>query len=228
MAVVAALTFLGALLLVWVQLDGPIGRVKVEGKLDDSERDQVRGVVAGALDGGLMSADLETLRAEIKALSWPRTVSIRRQWPDTLIIEVQKPTVVAVWQDAYLGSDGQIVKLPGKQDNLPIFDCRISEPRFAMQIYHRLSKQVDRAGLDIERLSENALGEWTIMFADGVTLMLGAEQADERLGRFLTVYEQRLVMRFDQVAHVDARYANGVAVSWNPPKPADALLARAR
>ena len=83
-----------------------------------------------------------------------------------------------------------------------------------MEIFHRLSEASSPQGLEISELSENELGEWSLTFTEGVTLKLGAEELPERLARFLSVYTQRLAQRFDEVAQVDARYANGVAVSW--------------
>ena len=37
---------------------------------------------------------------------------------------------------------------------------------------------------------------------------------DTRFQRFITVYENRLASRLDEVSRVDARYSNGVAVQW--------------
>ncbi len=234
MSKVLALLMIAALggvsLVVWVQLDAPVTRVQVNGLLNEAEREQIRRVVVEGIDGGMLSADLFDLRVQIEALSWPRSVAIRRAWPAGLELEVEKPMVVAVWQDAYLSSDGQVVHLPGTSLDLPIFDCSLSQPRLAMEVFHRLSEASDLHGLEITRLSENVLGEWALTFDKGVTLNLGARDMQERLQRFLSVYRARLVERFDEVQQVDARYANGVAVSWHASDPGQSpgLLAAAK
>jgi cell division protein FtsQ len=99
-----------------------------------------------------------------------------------------------------------------------------------MEVFHGLSEATDLQGLQITRLSENELGEWALTFDQGITLKLGARDMQERLQRFLSVYRARLVERFDEVQQVDARYANGVAVSWqvNEPQQSPALLAAAK
>ncbi|MDX1552747.1 MAG: cell division protein FtsQ, partial [Marinobacter sp.] len=43
---------------------------------------------------------------------------------------------------------------------------------------------------------------------------LGRDQVEERFERFITVYQERLASRSDEVSRVDARYSNGVAVQW--------------
>ncbi len=225
---VVALGFL--FLVVWVQLDAPVEHVMVNGQLDDAERDQIRRVVIDNIDGGLLSADLNNLQNRIEALSWPRSVAIRRAWPAGLELHVDKPMVIAIWRDAYLGSDGQIVRLAGARSDLPTFDCSLSEPRLAMEVFHRLSEQSGLHGLEITRLSENELGEWVLTFSQGVKLRLGARDLTERFQRFLSVYRQRLAERFVEVDLVDARYANGVAVSWRTEEPSEApgMLAAAK
>lgn len=225
-AVVVSLGCLG--LLIYVQLDAPVARVKVSGQLDGAESQQIRRAVRQTVDGGLLSADLDKLRSSILDLGWPRAVTIRRSWPDSLEIAVEKPTVVARWNDAYLSSDGRIVQLPGTRRNLPIFDCSLSEPRFSMEVFHRLSEASALHGLVIETLEENELGEWSLTFEQGLALTLGAENLTERLDRFLIVYQQHLENRLAEIAQVDARYDNGVAVSWRAPDRSVALVASTR
>jgi cell division protein FtsQ len=209
---------LGLTLVAYVQLDQPVDRVMVQGQLDTAERQQVRAAVQRTLDGGLLSSDLSAISTGILELGWPRSVAIRRDWPGALLIEVEKPAVVARWQDAYLASDGRVIRLPTEHGGLPRFDCAVSEPQRAMEVYHRLNEIATGAGLGINALEENLLGEWdlTLGTPNGAALKvrLGAENVDERLGRFAVVYRQQLAGRALEIESVDARYDNGVAVSW--------------
>lgn len=200
----------------WIRLDVPIERVKVEGRLAEAERVQVRRVVDASLNGGMLGADLDELRIAIEALSWPRFVTVRRVWPAGLQISVEKAMVVARWNQAYLTADGQVVEMPTDQLGLPILNCATSQPKAALETYLRLSIIASDAGLALAMLEENELGEWMLKFPNGVSLMLGSERLSERFERFVVVYRQQLQARFDQVAHVDARYASGVAVRWVP------------
>jgi len=59
------------------------------------------------------------------------------------------------------------------------------------------------------------LGEWTLTFSNGINLNIGAGEFDARVQRFVAVYASELSGLVDQVATVDARYANGIAVSWH-------------
>ncbi len=217
----AAATFLLLVLMagfVYLQLDQPVTRVNVTGQLLPEERQAIEAAVLEHLNGGILSADLDALQAGILDLAWPRAVAIRRSWPGTLSLEVEKPAVVARWQDAYLASDGRVVHLPVGVPGLPRLDCAVAEPRDAMEMFHRLSEAAEAAGLFIEHLGENAFGEWQVLVSNGsvqrLPVRLGAEAVDERLDRFLLVFQEHLSARATEIAAIDARYHNGIAVSW--------------
>jgi cell division septal protein FtsQ len=87
-----------------------------------------------------------------------------------------------------------------------------------MEMYHRLNEIATGSGLSIAALEENLFGEWDLIFrtpnGQSLRVRLGAESVAERLSRFTVVYRQQLAGRAMEIAAVDARYDNGVAVSW--------------
>jgi cell division protein FtsQ len=215
----------------WIRLDAPVQRILVQGKLDAAEKAQITDVVAAHLDGGLLGADLDELTARLVELSWPRQVSIRRVWPDQLVIRVAKAMVVAAWDDAYLTSDGQVVRLAEKRPDLVRFDCAITGPLPAMELFQRLDTAGAGTGLEITMLRENSRGEWTVVYGGNppgyLPVNLGAVDLHSRLARFVTVYRQSLADRVDNIAQIDARYANGVAVSWRAGLDSNSAVASA-
>ena len=208
------IALLMAAMTVWHLLDRPISEVRVEGRLNPAEQNQVRESLAGSIDGGLLSADIQVTRSALQALSWPRHVNVRRVWPDRLEVTLDKALVVAGWGEDYLTIEGEVVQLAARQPDLVQFDCRHTAPGAALELYQRLQRTVSPANLKIQRLKENQLGEWTLAFSNGVALNIGSSEFDDRVRRFVAVYRAELAERAQQVVSVDARYANGIAVSW--------------
>lgn len=201
----------------WIALNEPIRSVHVEGRLTNDEQRAIRDVVTQSLERRLLSVDLDRVKQRIHSLSWPREVSLRRVWPATLLIVVEKEALVARWGDeGFLTSDARIVQLAQGRGSLPSFDCRLSTPKVAMEAFHRFQEVLGEHDLVIEVLQENASGEWRITLSNGVTVMLGNQRLLNRIRRFTLVYSQALSDRIENVAYVDARYANGVAVRWEP------------
>ncbi len=215
---VVAVIFAGVALAAWSawqQLDRPVRSVRVEGTLSGAEQQAIRAVVSESLDQGVLSLDLEDLTGRIRMLSWPRSVAVRRIWPDGLVIRVEKESVVAAWGDGgYLNSAGRVVQLADGVSSVPTLATALSTPRRAMEVYQMLRSRLDAGGLSIVQLEENALGEWLMTLDGGTTVALGNESLGIRLDRVLQAYRRVLNMRREEVAHVDARYDNGVAVRW--------------
>ena len=201
--------------LLWIELNQPIRTVRVAGGLTVAERHEVRDAISSSLGEGLLGIDLASVRADIRALSWPREVTVRRLWPAGLEVQVEKDLALAVWgNDGYLTSDGRVMQFPDVLAGLPAFLCARSSPRDAMEIYGRLRQTLTGTGVEISTLRETELGEWEVDLDSGVRVVLGRDGLVERMHRFRLVYERALQDQLERVRYVDARYANGVAVRW--------------
>ena len=216
----------------WLAVDRPVRVVKVEGQLAESEAAQIRRRIGRVLESRLLTMDVAQLRERVMELSWPGEVSVRKVWPDTVVVRVSRRTVVARWADAgYLTPAGEIVSTPNGPVDVPEFDCALSSPREAMEIYRYLQGMATGVGLVIRRLSENEIGEWRLEFAErpdwrisgpggaktGPVVMLGADRLRERMQRFLVAWSRLLGQRAGEVDYVDLRYGNGIAVRWRDP-----------
>ena len=80
----------------------PLGEVRIEGALRDAERrlvqEQLHGLLQGAQPARILTVDLEAVAAGIRSLGWAQAVTVRRVWPETLIVAIQRQLLVARWQ----------------------------------------------------------------------------------------------------------------------------------
>lgn len=202
----------------WVELNQPIRTVRVVGELTPGEQAEIRNSISGSIGRGLLGVDLDLLRADIYALSWPRSVTVRRRWPASLEISVEKDLAVATWGDqGYLTSDGRVMQFPDTPAGIPVFHCARAEPREAMEIYGLLNETLASTTMEISALRESELGEWEVELDNGVRVALGGHALAERMRRFRLVFERALQDRSELVRYVDARYVNGIAVRWKEP-----------
>ncbi len=239
--VLAALAYVG--FASWFAVD-EVRLVRVEGELAPPEAAQVRRRVGQVLDGRLLTVDVSELRERIMTLSWPDDVSVRKLWPDTLLVRVTRRTLVARWgDDGYLTPSGELVRTPSGPPGVPVFDCAVSGPARALAVYRRLRGLAAETELRVARLSENEIGEWKIQLvnprgwssdvldgsvpatratsgsvssavAGGPTLMLGAQDLDQRMGRFLVAWSRFLGGLGADIDMIDLRYDYGMAVRW--------------
>ena len=160
----AALIGLGAC--GWLAIDRQVLVVKVEGQLEEAEAAQIRRRIGRLLRGRLLTMDVAELRERVLELSWPEEVSVRKVWPDTVVVRVARRTVAARWAEAgYLTPAAEIVSTPNTSLDIPTFDCALSSPKEAMAMYRYLKGMVQGTGLVIDRVVENEIGEWQLTFS---------------------------------------------------------------
>lgn len=226
-AIMGVAALLAAALWGFLLLDKPVRVVEVHGQIAPEEAQQVRRHIAESAPMRLLSTDLDALREQVLALSWPRRVSLRRIWPDKLSVFIVRETVVARWGNAaYLSDTGAVVNSPDEPGAVPHLHCALASPKEALATYRHLRSIASQGGLTITALKENALGEWRLTFANGARAFLGAAFLHDRMHRALKVHRHLAEHGLAGVDYLDLRYPNGAAVRMAvDAAPADLLAA---
>jgi len=173
---------------------------------------------AGAWIGkSYFATDLAEVKAELEQRPWVASAAVRRVWPGRLEIDIREKKPLAYWTDGRLVSRSGELFLPpnpevaGRLPRLAGPDERVRE---VISMARSMSDQLAGYGLGFAGLSVEQRGAWTLTLSNGIEVVLGRDKVEQRFERFITVYENRLASRVDEVSRVDARYSNGVAVQW--------------
>ena len=211
--VVAAFFLAG---LTWRVLQAPVEAVRIAGDLTRVEHEEVRAAVVAALQSAVTG--VSDIAEAVRDLDWARDASVRRVWPQTLQVWVERAAITARWgEDRYLTTGGEVVAAPEPPlGALPNLSGTLSSGPETMRVYEMLSDRLAAHGIGLTSLEETALGGWRLTLDTGATVLLGADDLAGRIDRVLVVYEDALRDRAHQVARLDARYGSGVAVRWRP------------
>ncbi|GMM89343.1 cell division protein FtsQ/DivIB [Vibrio fortis] len=168
--------------------------------------------------GTFMSQDIDVLQDSLEALPWVSVVSIRKQWPDTIKVFLTEHQAAAIWNgnmllnengDVFNGDIGQLegdrVKLYGPQDS--------SQEVIAK--WRQITPLINSVGLSVTSLVLNERRAWQIILDNGIRLELGKDSLDERVERFISLYNE-LGDKANRVSYIDLRYDTGAAVGWFP------------
>ncbi len=197
--------------------DWPIRWLEVEGELERITSAQVRAAVADHSARGFFLVDIEGARQSVEALPWVASAVVSRRWPDALVIELVEQRSVARFNEHELfGRTGTLFSVAGTSgmQGLPRLQ---GPPDRASEIFERwlqLRALLQPADLDIAQLALDPRGAWRIELHDGRELLLGREQLEQRLGRFLAVRGE--LARYDDIRRIDLRYPNGLALVRGP------------
>jgi cell division protein FtsQ len=90
-----------------------------------------------------------------------------------------------------------------------------------MAQYQALAGLLTTRDMEVKRLSFDDLSGWQLELVSGVELRLGHDELLERVNRFLKLSRGILAPHLQEIARVDTRYSNAVAVQWLDDKNSD-------
>ncbi|GGC82280.1 cell division protein FtsQ/DivIB [Marinobacter halophilus] len=200
-------------------MDQQIVAVDVRGEFVGDSRIEVERSVGAWVGKSYFATDLAEIKSELERRPWVASAAIKRVWPGRLEIDIREKKPLAYWTDGRLVSrSGELFSPPnpevaGRLPRLAGPDVRVRE---VIAMARSMSDQLAGFGLGFAGLSVEQRGAWTLTLSNGIEVVLGRDQVEQRFERFITVYENRLAARVDEVSRVDVRYSNGVAVQWKP------------
>ena len=80
-----------------------------QGDLQHVSSAALRAAVAGKLRGGFFTMQLEEARQLFEAVPWVAGASVRRVWPDRLVVTLTEHRALGVWSDGRLLSDAGVL-----------------------------------------------------------------------------------------------------------------------
>ncbi|MCW8885095.1 MAG: cell division protein FtsQ/DivIB [Motiliproteus sp.] len=208
----------------WAQqwFDHPLENVEVQGSLKHTSAKSLRLQVWDRTEGSYLDIDLAEVKALLEADPWVYRVDVRRQWPAGLKIEIDEERPVARWGcKGLLNSDGNILQPTDSSEyaHLPCLKGPENRTLVMMEQFRSLNQQMRPLKLQMTALHLEPRGAWSLTLNNGIQLILGRGNLIEKMERFGRVYDSQLAVYASKIKQIDARYTNGLTVTWHePPK----------
>ena len=206
----------------------PVQSVVLDGDFLHTERDELQRVIARAVRGGYFTLDVRKIQSAVRELPWVAGATVRRVWPDTLVVSVIEHQPFARWDDKRLISDTGVVFTPATIEPFTGLAQLAGDDEQAKEVlrqYRHVSKSVEKLAR-VNRLHQNRRGGLTFWLDTGPRIELGKDEVPRRLVR-VTHFLERLGEQAATVEVIDARYSGGVAVkvkqeaAENPEQPGE-------
>jgi len=173
---------------------------------------EVLTVARSEVRGNFFTVDIERLRQSLEKLPWVRSVTIRREFPGRLAVQLEEHQALARWNSvALVNTYGEVFSAASEQQ-LPDFIGQAGDSAEVAQRYGEFSRQLAALNFQVAQLALSPRHAWQLRLSNGMVLELGREQMQQRLARFVTVYPYSLAAQAGPVRYVDMRYRNGFAV----------------
>ncbi len=192
----------------------PVREIDVRTALKNTTRAEIEAAVRARVRGNFFATSTDDLRSGLEQLSWVRSASVRRIWPDTFEVELEEHVAFARWGgDALVNTYGE--KFLGRTTHaLPQLSGPDGTESEVTRRYVNFAKIVAPLGAPLERVALTARFAWQLRLGNGLNIMLGrdADAAEARLQRFVEVFESTAKVINKKNEYVDLRYPNGFAL----------------
>ena len=201
----------------------PIKKIQALGTFDHVDEAALRSAVAVTGQAGHFSVNIDKVQSAVENLPWVAQASVSRIWPDTLAINVTEQQAYAVWAKGGVVNQHGVVFFP-KQSTypgaLPVFDGPVGMERNMTEQYRLAKTIIAPLDLGIQKLSMDTRRAVSLQLSNGIQVILGRQDLQSRLERFVRVYKKVLASRANDIARIDMRYSNGLSVGWHKGKSA--------
>lgn len=214
--------------------------VTVLGETDRVTPAGMRAHLGPALDGSFLTLSLGRVRAALEAMPWVRRATVRRVWPNRLVVVLEEHRPAALWGsergtgESMVDTLGDVFDASGGDVDdavLPLLHGPDGSAKRVLAMHGRLAATLAPIRRQPTELVLSSRGSWSVAFADGVELELGRGSDDEvvaRTARFASTVPE-LLARFQRpLVHADLRHQDGYAVKLKGVATFQAPLAAAR
>ena len=215
-AVVVSLTATGVFAVYETQRRAIVS-VRVGGELRYTPRVALESAVSAHATSSLYRVDVASVREAALTQAWVKDASVRRVWPDSLHIAVVEREPVARWgQSGLVEADASVFYPPALEvfADLPVLEGPEGTESEVLRRYGEIAPLLSSVSRRVVLLSLDERRAWRIELDNGIQLVLGQNQNNAALRRFVRVFYAVLQAQPSQLERVDLRYTNGFAVLW--------------
>ena len=195
----------------------PIKQVRIEGEFRNLSTTALEDQARPKVTGGFFNIDVSAVRNALLTEPWVRDVSVHRVWPDSLQVFVTEQVAVARWKDTGLLNRSSQLFMPDQAsfpEGLPVLDGPEGSQVMMMDKFIYLQKQLEPLAIQVSTLRLDDRRAWMFESADGLLVVIGRKDFDERVSRFVELIPGNLGEKLRETEMIDMRYPNGFSVRW--------------
>jgi len=197
----------------------PVRFVRIEGAFQFIAKDKIKQALQSHVNTGLLNIDIQQIQHAVEDLPWAKEVSVKRVWPDTIVIEIVEQTVVARWgHDSLLNTKGEVFT-PDNIDNftdLLVLSGNPGDEKRMLTLATGLITRLADQGMSLAEFKITDRQAWLIKLVGGMQIVLGTKQPLHQFQRFIETLTLIGRQQVDKIAVADLRYPNGYALQWKP------------
>lgn len=195
----------------------PIKRVVLDKPLVYASPQALLDVVKQNGEIDLLHLNVSKLAADMRQLSWVESVSVQKQWLDTVAISVVERIPVVRWgREEYLDPNARPFRLDNNTSLSGLFPIAGPDGAEAkvLQHYRLFQPWLAAHGVEIEAVILDPRLVWHVQLPGEIDVIVGRDELNNRLKKLVLVYDRVVKDYHQHIEQIDLRYQDGVSVRW--------------
>ncbi len=211
-----AMTGVGVFALFQLMNNASVAKLEIVGTQSALQSEQVQAQVAPFMAGNYFTSDLEQIRDRALRVSWVDRVVVSRAWPNQIRVRVMPKHAIARWGSGrLLSDDGDVFSEASSSKQkyqLPLMHGPVNQSKVMMRRYNEINQLFSPLGMQLKELYLTDRMTWFMQFNSDVRVIVDQDQTMSKLQRLSHLVATDLKAVWPQVAAVDLRYRNGLAL----------------
>jgi len=187
----------------------------------------VKNQILEKVQGNFFSVRLEDVKRSFEEMPWVRRASVRRSWPNGLVIGIEEQTPIGTWNTAegqkLINDVGEVFNGSVAQVEEGVVLISFSGPegsgKEVLRLYQKANDWFKPWDVKVSTLNLTERYAWSVKLTNGLRVEFGRDEENvsqqlttERVERLIKYWPQVQAKWPTQIDAVDLRYGNGFAV----------------
>ncbi len=194
----------------------PINYVRVEGAFQHITEESIKQLLSQQVSAGLYNADIQQISESVENLSWVKSVTVNRVWPDAIDIKINEQKPIVRWKEkGLINKEGEVFMPENRHEfsHLPLLTGPVGNEKKMLEEMNRLTVELKDQNMRLTEFKVSDRRAWTIKCGE-LQLIAGRNNPLEKVQRFLKTIALIGEPQMAKVAVVDLRYPNGYTLKW--------------
>jgi cell division protein FtsQ len=205
----------------------PIKNVRIESAFSHVSKQKLSEALSTHVDTGYFAMDVAAVVNAAESLAWVKKASVRRVWPDSMVISIVEQSIAAKWNDkSFLNQEGEIfspIKIEVLTEVPQLYGAN-HQSHLVLEKLNALNASISSEALLVSVLAKAEHGSWTVKLKNGTEILMGKRDPLEAI----KIGVQVLALASDEVLQkievLDVRYPNGLSIIWKKGRKPEGVM----
>ncbi|HLX53182.1 MAG TPA: FtsQ-type POTRA domain-containing protein [Aquella sp.] len=190
-----------------------IDRISIKGNTAHITREQLSYIAKNRLRGTFFTLDINRLQREFLQIPWVQSVTVNREFPDTITVYINEYEAIArLGDEGLVSSSGSVFTGADDSTTLPTFNGLVSQIPYFLNDYKVLKPFAESKNINLIRLDLSGSGITKLYFSNDLEVVICALDISQGV-QVLSKYWDKLYQLNPNLNYINMCYKNAVAIN---------------